>query len=91
MKKSLKKSKLSEKQQKVIDLLRAGWELGLSPAFKPNHPSHVWLQKGGLGNGGEAYEIDERTLSSLIKRGLIKDVEQSRWKRERIFVLTTIL
>ena len=61
-------NKLSQRQQEVLDLMNAGWELGLDIAFH----GQPWLQKGGLGRGGDSKRISHATLFALHKRGLIK-------------------
>ena len=59
--------KLSVLQQKVIDLMNEGWELGLTQGFCPR----AWLQKNGLGKGGETLNISVATLYSLERNKLI--------------------
>lgn len=60
--------KLSKVQQEVLDLMANGWELGRSEGFV----SRCWLQKGGLGRGGEAKDVRSTTLRKLWVLELIK-------------------
>ena len=60
--------KLSKKQQEVIDLMNNGWELGQTTGYS----SRTWLQKGGIGRGGEAKTISSSTLLALHKKRVIK-------------------
>lgn len=60
--------KLSQRQQEVIDLMKQGWELGLSSGW------HTWcsIQQGGQGKGGESRNININTLNSLQEKKLIE-------------------
>ena len=60
--------KLSKTQQHVIDLMESGWELGCSTTMD----GRCWLQKGGLGQGGETEDVRHNTVHALYKRGLIE-------------------
>ncbi len=63
-----RKMKLTEKQQQVIDLMQDGWQLG-----RDNHNNgRSWLQKNGIGRGGESIDVSRSTVNSLEKKGLIK-------------------
>jgi hypothetical protein len=59
---------LSKAQSRVLQLLQEGWELGVSSGIVGN----AWLQKNGLGRGGETEFVNYNTFHSLYKRGLIK-------------------
>ena len=59
---------LSKAQQNVIEKMREGWELGSSHAWG----MHCWLQRGGIGCGGESQEFAPSTLNVLFTKGLIK-------------------
>ncbi len=59
---------LSKSQQLVIDKMKEGWELGSSTMGR------AWLQKNGLGRGGETMGVHRNTLHSLYKMGLIKHI-----------------
>lgn len=65
--------KLSGAQQEVIDLMRSGWELGVSTSFD----GRCWLQKGGCGRGGESKSVNARTVSALREAGLIESAGRS--------------
>lgn len=60
--------KLSESQQLVIDKMNEGWELGYD-----NYSFTTWLQKNGIGRGGETIDIRNATLFALYKKGLIQE------------------
>jgi len=65
--------KLSKTQSTVIKLMREGWEMGRSTSFNDNR---IWLQKNGIGRGGETFEVRFNTYSALGNRELIKLKEQ---------------
>lgn len=60
--------KLTKLQQEVIDYMKKGWELGSSTAIS----SRSWLQKDGLGRGGETRNVNGNTVSALCEKGLIQ-------------------
>ena len=60
--------KLSKPQQEVIDLMKAGWELGASGGMS----NRTWLQRDGCGRGGPVKEVNGNTFYALVRRGLIK-------------------
>jgi hypothetical protein len=60
--------KLSEKQQQVIDLMQDGWQLGMDNF----NNGRTWLQKNGIGHGGDCIDVRRNTVESLEKKGLIK-------------------
>lgn len=62
------KKKISSTQAFVLNLLSNGWELGHSKGFKQN----AWVQKGGVGRGGESRSISMATFNCLIE---IKAIE----------------
>jgi len=59
--------KLSETQQVVISLMQKGWELGRSLTID----GRAWMQKGGLGKGGESRDVRITTLLALQDKGLV--------------------
>lgn len=60
--------KLSPSQQRVVDRMREGWELGISNSISaPN----AWLQRDGLGRGGPTEKVSRGTVDALRKRGII--------------------
>jgi len=63
--------KLSKTQQEVIDLMKNDWELGTSMSGE----HHSWLQKGGLGKGGESKTVSSATVHALYRKGLIKSID----------------
>lgn len=59
---------LSSKQQLIVDRLNDGWELGVDQT----KGGGVWMQKGGLGQGGESdHRISYATFHVLLAKGLI--------------------
>lgn len=50
--------------------MKEGWEMGCD-IFNNNR---VWLQKNGIGYGGETHEVKHNTFESLQKKGLIYSV-----------------
>ena len=59
--------KLSKRQQEVVDLMKAGWEMGHNGGIS----SRCWLQRDGCGHGGPTKEVNDNTFYALYKRGLI--------------------
>ena len=59
---------LSAAQQYVIDRMNDGWELG---ADRTMH-GRCWIQKGGIGHGGEAETISISTFQALQQRGIVR-------------------
>jgi len=59
--------KLSEPQQEVICLMQEGWELGQSLVIN----GRAWMQKNGLGRGGESKDVRAQTFRALVRKGLI--------------------
>jgi len=54
-------------QAEILRLLREGWELGL------DHYGHEpWLQKDGLGKGGETRQAHSASFWALKRKGLIE-------------------
>jgi len=64
--------KISKVQRKIILRMREGWELGQEMGF---HSSH-WLQKKGIGKGGESLDVRVDTVHALFKRKLIQTKSQ---------------
>ncbi len=67
--------------KEILELMRNGWELGLSDASRTN-PRLFWLQKNGLCRGGEVKKVHASTAQSLIRKDLI--IGQ---KRERFWLM----
>ena len=67
--------KLSKNQQKVINLLEQGWELGQRSGIDGG----CWMQRNGLGKGGESLNVSSATVIALYKRGLIKHTYGFPW------------
>lgn len=64
--------KLSNKQAEVIKLMSEGWELGHNKSDIRGY-SNTWLQKDGLGRGGETKEVHFNTFQALLSKKLIYD------------------
>lgn len=63
--------KLSKAQQKIIDLLNSGWEIG----WMLDSSDRCWIQKGGAGRGGESRNVNISTARALREAGNIVCVE----------------
>ena len=70
--------KLTPRQVVVIKMLAEGWHLGLSTSGN----RYTWLQKDGLGKGGEAKSVHNQTVSSLFRAQLIEPGPYSFPSRE---------
>lgn len=51
----------SKKLEEILRLMNSGWELGCG------HSGGYWLQKGGIGRGGECIWIHGRTNVYLLR------------------------
>lgn len=65
--------KLSKAQQRVVDLMKEGWELAYD---NRGFYAHCWLQKGGTGKGGPTEKVNFNTLYALKNRGIVKNLER---------------
>lgn len=68
----MKNNKPTPAQQEVINHMAAGWQLGRNSGFGNRIPPREWLQKGGIGKGGESKPVRGGTVMSLTDKGLIK-------------------
>jgi hypothetical protein len=59
--------KLSPAMKEVVLKMRDGWQLGKSNSYHV----HCWIQKGGIGKGGESQNVNIGTWAALIDRKLI--------------------
>lgn len=59
--------KLSKAQGEVVRLMREGWELGKSEGMSGG----AWLQKNGVGRGGETKTISISTYLALYTKRII--------------------
>ena len=64
------KMNLSPAQQKVIDLMKDGWELGMSQTI--GTIGVCKLQQGGIGRGGKTQRVRRDIVYHLERRRLIK-------------------
>lgn len=53
-------------KEQIIRLMKSGWELGRS------HNGRWWIQKDGLGSGGESNNVHANTARSLLNNKIIK-------------------
>lgn len=79
------KKKLTERQLHVVRRMCEGWELGLEQGYRG---SFWWLQKNGLGKGGDCENVHASTAESLLKLGLVRDTSKTMFARPRPFALT---
>lgn len=63
--------KLSKTQLEVIRLMKEGWELGRNVTNGRDVGHQWWMQKGGLGYGGEDKTVNSATAWKLYHLGLI--------------------
>ena len=56
--------KLSPNQQRILDLMANGWELGLETTIYGQYS----IQKGGIGKGGESFPVNGNTAQALFER-----------------------
>lgn len=61
-------TELSNKQQHIVDLMKSGWQLGMSTAGLNRYS---WIQKGGCGKGGETEDVHGNTVFALQDKGII--------------------
>ena len=59
--------KLSKTQETIVALMNDGWALGLDGTMI----GRAWMQKGGLGCGGETRTVSLATFYALRDRGVI--------------------
>lgn len=64
-------NKVTKAQQAVLDAMADGWELGRSSSAIDTR-QRCWLQKGGIGMGGEVRAVTLPTLNALLESGLIE-------------------
>jgi len=69
--------KLSKNQNRVIELMNDGWELGssLSTIGHTRLVERAWLQENGLGKGGKTEEVSILTVKSLVRKNLIEQID----------------
>lgn len=63
--------KLTETQIEVIKLMRKGWQLGCSLTMD----SRTWIQKDGVGRGGETKKVSKSVFHGLKDRGVLECVD----------------
>ncbi len=63
--------KLSETQIEIIKLMREGWQMGVSLAGS----SRIWIQKDGVGRGGETKKVTSPVYNGLKERGVLECVD----------------
>lgn len=76
--------KLSKAQRDLLEKIASGeWELGTSTAMASRRRS-AWIQRGGIGRGGEAVAVSHATVHALYRRGMItygdKSFPTRTWK-----------
>jgi hypothetical protein len=62
--------KLTPLQRDVLQKMKDGWPMGVS-----YDGDHRWLQKNGVGRGGECIRVHASTFKGLSLRGLIHMVK----------------
>jgi hypothetical protein len=70
----IEKVKLTKAQYRILNLMYSGWELGLNNDYQ----GKCWIQKGGLGRGGESeHNIYYGIIDKLEKLGFIERLDHS--------------
>jgi hypothetical protein len=62
--------KVTKAQQAVLDKMADGWELGYCQGARS--PGRFWLQKEGIGRGGECINVRQNVWWNLLQKGLIR-------------------
>ncbi len=65
-------SKPTKKQLEILTLMKEGWEMGVSTGLT----FHAWIQKDGVGRGGDTVKLHGNTFSGLSHRGFIAPTER---------------
>ncbi|MBV6885955.1 hypothetical protein [Xanthomonas euvesicatoria] len=61
---------LQPERLEVIGLMRNGWEMALR--VRPGLAPTCWLEKNGVGSGGESKSVDIETFNVLVDRGVFQ-------------------
>jgi hypothetical protein len=80
------KIKLSDKQKEVIRLMREGWGTAITYGMYAG----AWMQKNGIGKGGESKSLRPDTVHRLIDLKLIEDNNESKRYSDKHFSLTEL-
>lgn len=65
----MRKPKATELQLGILSRMADGWALGVSHA---NNSGGAWLQKNGIGRGGETISVMASTFRGLRNKGFIE-------------------
>lgn len=76
--------KISSSQASVLQYMRSGWELGHSLGYK----SRIWLQKNGIGKGGESINVPAKSFGKILAYNLI-ELKEKRYPTH-IYQLTEL-
>ena len=68
-----KPTKLSNSQREIIGLMRDGWTL----AEDTDKRGKAYIQKGGIGKGGESLDVNSKTVNALYTQKIIRITKQS--------------
>ncbi|MGS0550487.1 hypothetical protein [Xanthomonas oryzae] len=60
---------LQPERLEVVALMRNGWEMALR--VRPGLVT-CWLEKNGVGSGGESKSVDIETFNVLVDRGVLR-------------------
>lgn len=64
--------KLSKTQEEVVSLMKEGWEMGHSMTMDGN----TWIQKNGVGRGGECKTVYANTYAALSRKGFLECISE---------------
>jgi len=76
--------KLTKAQQRVLDKMRHGWQLGHDMTLNGRY----WLQQGGCGRGGEFQTVPYPTVHALEQKGAI-EIDLETYPRRTYRVIPT--
>ena len=82
--------KLTNRQAEAIVLMQCGWQLGKTMTFvtSTRDKERAWLQKGGIGKGGDSVHVNMNTFYALYKAGMIEQDKQDMLARPKLYKLT---
>lgn len=63
--------KFTAAQAEVIMLMREHWQLGVSLDMS----GRIWIQKDGVGRGGETKKVKSNTYHTILDAGLLECVD----------------
>ena len=71
------KIKLSSIQADIVEKMNNGWQMGRSSRLHIGLPPIVWIEKGGIGTGGEKIDVKAQVFNSMMARYIVAIVEET--------------